>query len=86
MESRNCVYYTMGVYADFDARVTDWVNLLRKRGASGVHTPHEFVALDHLLHDMRLYKSRAEVSAMRGRQNRLCGSCEGDQEGETRIV
>lgn len=65
MESRNCVYYTMGVYADFDARVTDWVNSLRSRGASGVHTPHEFVALDHLLHDMRLYKSRAEVSAMR---------------------
>ncbi|MEJ2257805.1 MAG: M24B family metallopeptidase, partial [Woeseiaceae bacterium] len=25
----------------------------------------EFVALDHLLHDMRLYKSRAEISAMR---------------------
>jgi len=27
--------------------------------------PVEFVALDHLLHDMRLYKSRAEISAMR---------------------
>ena len=55
----------MGVYADFDARVTDWVNLLRTRGSRGVHTPHEFVALEHLLHDMRLYKSRAELSAMR---------------------
>lgn len=65
MESRNCVYYTMGVYAEFDARITDWVKSLRNRGLSGVHTPHEFVALDHLLHDMRLYKSRAEISAMR---------------------
>ena len=65
LESRNCVYYTMGVYADFDSRITDWVKSLRSRGLSGVHTPHEFVALDHLLHDMRLYKSRAEVSAMR---------------------
>ena len=33
--------------------------------ASGAHTPHEFVALDHMLHDMRLYKSRTEISAMR---------------------
>ena len=65
MEARSCVYYTMGVYADFDARITDWVKSLRNRVPSGVHTPHEFVALDHLLHDMRLYKSRAEISAMR---------------------
>ncbi len=65
MEARSCVYYTMGVYADFDARITDWVRALRNRVPSGVHTPHEFVALDHVLHDMRLYKSRAEISAMR---------------------
>ena len=35
----------------------------------GVHTPQEFVALDHLLHDMRLYKSRAEIAAMRKSAN-----------------
>jgi Xaa-Pro aminopeptidase len=55
----------MGMYADFDARITGWVNSLRSRVSRGVHTPQEFVALDHLLHDMRLYKSRAEISAMR---------------------
>ena len=65
IESRNRVYFTMGAYADFDQRITDWVKSLRSREASGIHTPHEFVALDHLLHDMRLYKSRAEISAMR---------------------
>ena len=65
MESCSRVYYTMGQYADFDARVSDWVNSLRSRGHGGAHTPQEFVALDHLLHDMRLYKSRAELSAMR---------------------
>ena len=65
MESCTRVYYTMGVYSDFDARVADWVKSLRSRESRGVHTPQEFVALDHLLHDMRLYKSRAEVSAMR---------------------
>ena len=65
MESCTRVYYTMGVYPEFDSRMAEWVNLLRSREARGVHTPQEFVALDHLLHDMRLYKSRAEVSAMR---------------------
>ena len=65
MESRSCVYYAIGAYADFDVRVTEWVKSLRGRGASGSDTPHEFIALDHLLHDMRLYKSRGEISAMR---------------------
>jgi Xaa-Pro aminopeptidase len=65
MESCSRVYYTMGLYADFDARIADWLNSLRGREARGVHTPREFVALDHLLHDMRLYKSRDEMSAMR---------------------
>lgn len=65
MESCTRVYYTMGVYPDFDSRMAEWVNSLRSRESRGVHTPQEFVALDHLLHDMRLYKSRAEVSAMR---------------------
>lgn len=65
IEERNCVYYTMGAYADFDVRITEWVKSLRARASMGSHTPHEFVALDHLLHDMRLYKSRAEISAMR---------------------
>jgi Xaa-Pro aminopeptidase len=65
LESRNRVYYAMGAYPEFDRRIADWINSLRSREASGIHPPHEFVALDHLLHDMRLYKSRAEISAMR---------------------
>lgn len=65
MESRSRVYYSMGVHTDFDARIGEWLNSMRSRETSGIHTPHEFVALDHLLHDMRLYKSRAELSAMR---------------------
>jgi len=65
MESCSRVFYTMGQYASFDARMAEWVNTLRSRLNRGVHTPQEFVALDHLLHDMRLYKSRGEISAMR---------------------
>ena len=65
METCSRVYYTMGLYSEFDARVAEWVNTLRAQLGRGAHTPQEFVALDHLLHDMRLYKSRGEISAMR---------------------
>lgn len=65
MESRSRVYYAMGLSPEFDAQMAGWVNSLRSGGSRGLHTPEEFVALDHLLHDMRLYKSRAEITAMR---------------------
>jgi len=65
LESCSRVYYTMGVNAEFDQRVIGWVNALKAQSRSGVHPPQEFVALDHLLHDMRLYKSHVELRAMR---------------------
>ena len=65
LESCERVFYAMGCDTQFDQQVTGWVNQLKEQARAGVHTPGEFVALDHLLHDMRLYKSRAEVSAMR---------------------
>src|ERR1700751_2644493 len=61
LENRARVYYTMGVYADFDQRVVGWVNGLRTQAKNGRHPPQEFVALDHVLHDMRLFKSRTEI-------------------------
>jgi Xaa-Pro aminopeptidase len=65
LEHRSRVYYAMGVHHDFDQRVVGWVNTLRAQGQQGAATPHEFVALDHLLHDMRLYKSRPELDTLR---------------------
>lgn len=65
LEHSERVYYTMGLSGEFDQRLLGWVNQLRAAAKSGVTTPTEFVALDHLLHDMRLFKSRGEVAAMR---------------------
>jgi Xaa-Pro aminopeptidase len=65
LENRERVFYTMGVRADFDQRVVGWVNGLRAQAKHGRHPPQEFVALDHFLHDMRLFKSRAELDLMR---------------------
>jgi Xaa-Pro aminopeptidase len=65
LEKRARVYHTMGKYHDFDQRVVGWVNTLRAQARSGAHPPQEFVALDHVLHDMRLFKSRKELAIMR---------------------
>jgi Xaa-Pro aminopeptidase len=65
LENRERVFYTMGCNSDFDRQVMAWIKLLRQKSRAGVHAPGEFISLDHFLHDMRLYKSAAEVKAMR---------------------
>ncbi len=65
IENRSSIYYAMGFDAGFDHRVIGWVNRVRERARAGVNPPAEFVALDRILHDMRLVKSRAEVQTMR---------------------
>ncbi len=65
MENRARVFYTMGVHHEFDQRVLGWVNGLRSQTRFGKHPPLEIVALEHFLHDMRLFKSRGELTMMR---------------------
>jgi len=65
LERCSRVYCTMGIHPDFDQQVIGWVNGLRAQARHGLHTPQEFVALDHLLHEMRLFKSRPELEVMR---------------------
>ncbi|MDE2337939.1 MAG: aminopeptidase P N-terminal domain-containing protein, partial [Gammaproteobacteria bacterium] len=65
MENRAKVYYTMGIYPEFDQRVVGWVNGLRTQARNGRHPPQEFVALDQVLHEQRLFKSRTELELMR---------------------
>jgi Xaa-Pro aminopeptidase len=65
MEHCESVYYTIGLNPEFDKHVMNCVNSLRKGSRGGVHAPNEFVSLDYLLHDMRLYKSRDEIKLMR---------------------
>ena len=65
LEGRERIYLTLGEYPDFDNKVLHWVNSIRAREAGGAVPPGEFVALKHLLHEQRLYKSAAEVRIMR---------------------
>jgi Xaa-Pro aminopeptidase len=64
LEQSERVYYSMGISPEFDQRLLSWINSLNaKKGQSG-HAPSEIVALDHLLHEMRLFKSRSETAVM----------------------
>ena len=65
IEGRDRVYYAIGCNQEFDHRLMEWINLIRSKARQGAQPPNEFVALDHLLHDMRLYKSAAEAKVMR---------------------
>lgn len=65
LEDKARVYYAMGYYPAFDQRMVGWVNLIRQASRTGKRTPGEFIALDHLLHDMRLIKSGQEIKTMR---------------------
>ncbi|HET8710588.1 MAG TPA: Xaa-Pro aminopeptidase, partial [Spongiibacteraceae bacterium] len=65
IEGRERVYYAMGRNADFDRRVMHWINVIRSKVRAGAHPPGEFLDLDHLLHDLRLFKSAGELRVMK---------------------
>ena len=65
IEGRTRVYYHFGRDTEFDLKIIGWVNRVRAQVRQGAKPPHEFVALSHLLHDLRLYKSRGELRVMR---------------------
>ncbi|PAV25373.1 Xaa-Pro aminopeptidase [Tamilnaduibacter salinus] len=64
IEGRSRVYYPLGRDQSFDTKVMDWVKMIRSKVRAGAQPPGEFVALEHTLHDLRLYKSAAEVKVM----------------------
>lgn len=65
IEGRERVYYSMGRSTDFDRQIMAWVNSIRSKEASGAVPPGEFTDLDHMLHELRLIKSAAELRLLR---------------------
>ena len=63
LENKSRVYYALGHFPEFDHRMLGWVARVRggSRSSGGLGA---FVMLDHLVHEMRLFKSRAEVDTM----------------------
>ncbi len=65
IEGRERVFVSMGAQPLFDQRLMGWVNSIRAKSRAGLHAPGEFLMLDHLLHDLRLFKSTEEIKVMR---------------------
>ena len=65
LENRERVYYAIGCNGELDRVIATAVNDIRARARTGVRAPFEFVALDHVLHEMRLIKTPAELRNMR---------------------
>lgn len=64
IEGTDKVFYSMGLDAQFDKHVMEWINTIRAKVRSGAHPPGEFVALEHPLHELRLFKSNDEIKTM----------------------
>lgn len=65
LENKAKVFYPMGRDSDLDHRLLEWVHHLRSQSRAGVSAPLELVSLEHILHEMRLFKSEAEIKLMR---------------------
>lgn len=65
LENRERVYYAIGYSPDFDRRIMDWLAQVRGKARAGVHAPTTFIALEQLLHPMRLRKEPEEIAVMR---------------------
>jgi Xaa-Pro aminopeptidase len=63
LERSDRVYYSISGN-EFDQKLLSFIQALNGKRQSG-HAPSELVSLDHLLHEMRLFKSRLETGAMR---------------------
>lgn len=65
VEGRHRIYYEMGKNKELDGQIMGWVNKIRAQVKKGAQPPGEFIDLRHALHDMRLFKSAAELKLMR---------------------
>jgi Xaa-Pro aminopeptidase len=65
LENKDKVFYPMGRDSNLDQQIFEWVNHIRGQSRSGISAPSEFVSLEHVLHEMRLFKSPAEVALMK---------------------
>ncbi|MGR8980332.1 MAG: Xaa-Pro aminopeptidase [Gammaproteobacteria bacterium] len=65
LENKSKVFYPMGRNSDLDHSLLEWINHIRSQSRSGVAAPGELVSLDHILHEMRLFKSAEELKLIR---------------------
>ncbi len=65
LRGRERIYYDLGKDPDFDQLLIAWMGEFRAKTRKKFLAPDEIIALDHSLHEMRLFKSRSEITTMR---------------------
>ncbi len=65
MADRSAVYSEFVGHAEFGQQIQNWIGTVRARQRDGVQAPEKLVALDRMIHAMRLIKSEAELEVMR---------------------
>ncbi len=63
LQAADKIYYNVGCEPKFDRQVMAWMNQLHD--TKDAHIPGELVSLEHNLHELRLFKSKDEIKAMR---------------------
>jgi Xaa-Pro aminopeptidase len=65
LENKTKVFYPMGRNSELDHNLLEWINHIRSQSRNGVMAPGELVSLEHIVHEMRLFKSAEELKLMR---------------------
>ena len=65
LENKAKVYYPLGKDSELDLKLLDWINHLRQQSRNGINAPGELASLEHVIHEMRLFKSTEELKKMR---------------------
>ena len=65
LDGRRTVHYTLGALPEFDVRLSGWINHLKARERRGAMAPSMVSGLELLVHEMRLFKSDAELEIIR---------------------
>jgi Xaa-Pro aminopeptidase len=64
LAGRETIHYSLGSRPDFDQILVEGVNAVRARVRSGMKSPTTFVDVNTSLHEMRLFKSPAEIATL----------------------
>ena len=65
LENKTKVFYPMGRDTDLDHSLQEWIRYIRSQSRSGVMAPAELASIEPIVHEMRLFKSAAELKLMR---------------------
>jgi Xaa-Pro aminopeptidase len=69
LEGAKNIYFSMSAPCGVDAKISSWVEDIRKNTRSGAEPPQNLLSLDSILHEMRLIKEGDEMDLMKKAAN-----------------